>query len=355
MNKVIGIHRVLVQLAVVLCLFKSNAQDIHFSHSEYSPLTLNPALMGANSPMQAIINYRNQWSSVGVPFQTSAVSFDARFNEQKRRKKGIIAGGFNFVNDVAGSQRMTTNIANLSLAYHLIIDRESTIGLGLFGGFGQRSFSTTGGQWMSQYDGVSYNANASSNENFLTPTFKYFDVGAGMVYAYNVGGGHMTKRERKRLNVGFAAYHLNRPYSSFLNQKNERLSIRYTAFINADIGLENSNGIIQPGFYFQRQAGHQEIMMGANYGYTINSGSRATGFTRPMTFYLGMFYRLKDAFVARVMIEYDVFSLGFAYDVNLSDLTPVTKTVGGFEFFLRFNMGDGGGFRSVGKINRIRF
>jgi hypothetical protein len=46
------------------------------------------------------------------------------------------------------------------------------------------------------------------------------------------------------------------------------------------------------------------------------------------------------------MIEWDQYSAGFGYDINISSLTPVSKSKGGFELFLRFNMGDGGGFRT---------
>jgi len=41
------------------------AQDLHFSNPEYSPLILNPALAGANSGMQANLNYRTQWGKLG--------------------------------------------------------------------------------------------------------------------------------------------------------------------------------------------------------------------------------------------------------------------------------------------------
>jgi hypothetical protein len=46
------------------------------------------------------------------------------------------------------------------------------------------------------------------------------------------------------------------------------------------------------------------------------------------------------------MFEWDQISAGFAYDINISSLTEVSRAKGGFEVFLRFNMGDGGGFRS---------
>lgn len=355
MKKQTIIHFLVASLFTIVMSKTSLSQDVHFSQWEYSPMTLNPALAGANSPMGASINYRNQWNKVGAAYQTIAASFDTRFNDQKRGKKGIIAGGINFYNDQSGLQRMATNIVTLNLAYHLIIDRQSTIGLGLYGAYGQRAFSSNGAQWMSQYDGYGYNASYASGEDFNSPTFKMFDVGAGMVYVYNMQGGYMTQNIRKKFNFGFTAFHLNRPNFSFIQNDNERLAMRFTAFVNGDFGIKNTRGILQPGLYYHRQAGHQEIMFGTNYGYILHEGSRATGFTRPITFYLGMYYRLKDAFVARAMFEYDLFSLGFAYDINLSDLTQVTKTVGGFELFMRYNFGNGGGFRQARKINRVRF
>jgi len=73
--------KLIVLLLGSLAGFRSFAQDIHFSQMEYSPLTLNPALAGANSPMQGIVNYRSQWNSVAVPYKTIAASFDMRCNE----------------------------------------------------------------------------------------------------------------------------------------------------------------------------------------------------------------------------------------------------------------------------------
>lgn len=345
----------LIGFVFAMISLSSFAQDIHFSQLEHSPLTLNPALAGANYPMQAVINYRNQWSKVGVPYSTIAASFDTRLNEGYYMKDGNFAMGINFFNDQAGAQRMSTTIANLNLAYHLLINDESTIGLGIYGGYGQRAFSENGAQWMSQYNGISWNGNVASGEAFETPNFKYFDTGAGIVYTYLVDGGYMTQNLKKIVNVGFSASHLNRPKFSFMKLDNERLAIRYAAFANADLGIENSRMRVQPGLYYLRQAGHQEIMFGSNFGYIIHEGSRSTGFTRPITFYTGVYYRWNDAIIGRIAFEYDMFSLGFAYDMNTSDLASVSKTIGGFEGFLRYTMGDGGGFRMGKKINRVRF
>lgn len=120
----------------VFTLTMLSAQDVHFSQAIYSPLTLNPALAGINSPITAIVNYRTQWKSVASPYSTIAASFDMRINENRRQRKGIFAFGVNFLNDKAGDARISTTNVNLSLAYHLIVNRRSTIGLGIYSGFG---------------------------------------------------------------------------------------------------------------------------------------------------------------------------------------------------------------------------
>ena len=332
--------------AMLVCAAPVLAQDIHFSQMEFSPLTLNPALAGANSPMQGIVNYRSQWSSVATPYKTIAASFDARFNENKRNRSGIFAGGINFFNDRSGDLNVNTTNANLSLAYHLILDRSSTLGLGLYTGFGQRSLEGGTARWGSQYDGLDYNAAIDPGESFTTPSFSYLDAGTGLLYTYKRNSGYMTQNDQLAFNVGFAAYHVNRPNFSFMNADNERLYIRYSAFINSEIGIQNTRGSVLPGVYFQRQGSSSELLFGAYYKYVVSEGSRFTGFTRPLSMYIGLYSRLRDAMIAKLMFEWDQFSAGFAYDINVSGLNTVSEFNGGFELFLRFNMGDGGGFRS---------
>lgn len=319
------------------------SQDVHFSHMEYSPLTLNPALAGANSPMQGIVNYRSQWNSVAVPYQTIAASFDARFNENKRGKKGIIAGGINFFNDQAGDVKVTTNNVNLNLAYHLILDRTSTLGLGIYTGFGQRSINTNEGRWGSQYNGMTYDPTMTSGENFASANFSFLDAGAGIVYTYKKNQGYMTQNDQRAFNYGFAAYHVNNPGYSFIDQNSEKLYVRWSMFANGTIGIRNTRGSFLPGIYFQRQKSSMEILYGFYYQYIVSEGSKVTGFNKPMSISLGIFNRFKDAMVGKFMIEWDQFSAGFAYDINISSLTEVSRSKGGFELFLRFNMTEGGG------------
>ncbi len=53
-----------------------SAQAPQFSQFYTNPLFQNPALAGDAGTPRFIANYRNQWMSVGTPFQTAAFSFD---------------------------------------------------------------------------------------------------------------------------------------------------------------------------------------------------------------------------------------------------------------------------------------
>ncbi|MBL1279464.1 MAG: PorP/SprF family type IX secretion system membrane protein [Fluviicola sp.] len=328
-------------IILVLLGFNTTAQDVHFSQVEYSPMTLNPALTGANSPLQVIVNYRSQWRSVASPYNTIAASIDARLNDKKRMKKGIFAVGMNLYQDQAGDNRVKTSNVNLNLAYHLILDRRNTLGLGIYGGFGQRSISAGSGTWGSQYSGLAYDPSLPSNEIFNNASFSFLDAGAGLVYTYNEGSGYMTQNSNRSFNAGVAFFHVNNPSYSFIENENEKLYMRWSLFVNGKIGLANSNGTLLPGIYFNRQKTSTEFLYGMYYRFTINEGSKITGRIKPFFISIGLFHRWSDALVAKTMLEWSEFSAGFAYDINISSLTPVSNARGGFEVFLRYNMQNG--------------
>jgi type IX secretion system PorP/SprF family membrane protein len=335
--------------SLFVCLFlllsiKSRGQDVHFSQMEFSPLTLNPGMAGMHSPLQGIVNYRNQWNTVGVPYQTIGASIDGRFNENQKGKSGIIAGGLNFFNDKAGDLGLVTSNVNVHLAYHLILDRASTLGLGIYSGFGQQNIDTDAARWGSQYDGMAYNPIFNNGENPIYAENSYFDTGAGLVYNYQKPGGQLKQNNQFLLTYGVALYHVNRPNYSLLSTESEKLFMRWSAFANADIGITNSRGSILPGIYFQRQKTSMEIMFGTYFKYILQEGSLYTMRKKPAAMYLGLFNRFRDAIIAKAMLEINQYSVGFAYDFNISSLITASQARGGFELFLRFNMGEGTSF-----------
>jgi hypothetical protein len=119
---------------------------------------------------------------------------------------------------------------------------------------------------------------------------------------------------------------------------NEQLYMRFTGFANAVIGISNSRNSLMPAIYFQRQKTATEFLFGTYWRYQIQEASRVTGFNKGSFLALGIFYRTSDAFVAKAMFEMSDYSVGFAYDFNVSSLTPVSRTRGGFELFLKYSL-----------------
>lgn len=334
-----------ILIGTMLCLVTSTqAQDIHFSQMPYSPLTLNPGLAGANYDLSTSLNFRNQWNSVAEPFQTVAFSVDARLNAKNKRrdKKVHVAAGINFFNDKAGQAKVVTNNANFHLATHIILDYQHTLGLGIYGGWLQRTLDPNAGRWANQYDGMAYNPNYASGETFNTLSFNNFDTGAGMVYTfYNGRESRIAANDSKMINVGFAAFHLNRPGYSFINKTQEKMYIRFSAFANASFGIRNTHVLIEPGIYFHNQGNARELFFGLYGKYIIKGESHITNFVQQTMVGLGLFCRNQDALVLKAMFDWNGLGIGFAYDFNLfNSLIQLSKSRGGIEVALRWVVPD---------------
>lgn len=319
------------------CLF---AQDPHFSQYDLTPSMISPALAGANHDIQANTAYRNQWNSVGYAFQTTYMSAEVRIIPDKRIPKGYWGMGIAFLNDAAGSARMTQNALGLNFAYHILLQEGHTFGLGLNTGVAFNSISGTNGRWASQFDGVEYNMIIPSGEQFSAVTYSVFDVGAGLLYTFNKKEAYMTKNDSRRVNAGISAYHLNRPQHSFIDRDVAKLPIRYVGFFNMVYGLDNTKLVVEPGVYYQQQGKARDILAGSMLKYVLKDQSARTTAYEASMIGLGLFYRNFDALVARMSYEQFGFKLSLGYDFNISSLARASRGFGGFEIGLRWTLDD---------------
>lgn len=315
-------------------------QDIHFSLPEYAPLALNPGLAGANNAMEGAINYRNQWSSLGEPYKTLVASFYSRLPGRKKTQTNNFAVGLQFMNDKAGLPGVASNSISLAVADHVMISSASKIGLGLNFGYVQRSIDQATGQWASQYDGSAFNPGSSSGEVFSNPSYGILDVGAGLVYTYQHKQSTLAKSMDRFLSAGLSVMHVNRPNNSFIETGNDRLPLRYSAFANGEIAFGSTDVSVLPGFWYHRQGEFSQLMFGSSLRYKIVPETRYTGFIKPFSLTVGLFGRLKDALVARLVVDYDRYAFGYSFDFNSSGLNAYTGGRGAQEFFLRFSLSD---------------
>lgn len=334
------VFQIFSKMQFILILFFStnlSAQDLHFSQTEYAPLNLNPALAGSHSDLRASLNHRNQWHSVPAPFKTSAASFDMRLNNSGGANWKI-AFGFDVANDKTGDPVFVSNTFNLYLASHVKTGDYSSLSAGIFGGYRQLSIRPANGQWASQFNGISFDANLLSGEQFSTLQVSGMNCGAGIAYNYSTQQGQRIVKQTKKFSTGIAAYNLNRPTISFIGEDADRIRIRYSVFANGEFDLKNRNMSIMPGIYYQRQGNFQELLFGSYLNYHIRQSSQYTIYTSQLNFAFGLFYRLKDAFIAKAFFELADYRFGISYDFNSSMLRQSSHFKGGFELFFRYSI-----------------
>ena len=310
------------------------AQDIHFSQFHRAPLVQNPAMAGAAYAMEGIFNYKEQWKSADAPFKTFNASFDMRLKNDES-SSGFWAGGINLFSDKAGGSQLSTLQANLCIAYHVKLSSTGTLGAGITGGFAQRTINYSSLSWGNQFDGYNFNSSLPSGEDEQFNSLSYFDLGAGIAWTHDKGEKYMTGNNQVKAEAGLAAFHLNQPKYSFLND-GEKLEIKYTAHANVLIGINNSNFSVVPGLMFYKQGSAGELLAGSMFKYLLKANSQYTGYVTGSALSLGAHFRTKDAFIASMLLEMGSYSLGISYDLNTSGLKTASDGKGGLELSLRF-------------------
>ena len=307
------------------------AQDIHFTQTQYFPLVLNPAMVGANYALSGNLIYRNQWKAVASPYNTFGLSVDGRI--KKSPKGHFFAGGIKFFNDNSGDLSLRTNDVTLNGAYHLRVQQGQYLGVGIYAGIIQKSINLNNGKWESQYDGWQYNSAAPSGEVSNANSFIVPDAGLGFTYSYDKNEGMYNKEGANlKFNIGFSAFHVNMPSYTFLKDSKDKMPIRYVVFGNGDIGIGRSSFAVSPLVVYQIQGPTKELLAGlyGKYIFVKQQGSSGGSVA------IGSIYRNKDAVTTNIVLEYDSYTIGFSYDINISQLKTVSRGKGAMEIFIRY-------------------
>lgn len=301
----------------IFSVLKGYGQDIHFSQFYNSPLNLNPALAGQfKGDYRFVGNYRNQWSSVTVPYQTFSFSADAsNFLDKKNIGAGLV-----FDYDNTGDSRFTTTIVNLVGNYKVALNTDSNqyLGGGIALGFTNKKLTYQPLRFDAQYNGYRYDPNLPNNETFGTNTQTFMNIHTGLSYFYQI-------EDRKKVEVGLGVFNLTSPKESYFGNNNIQLDRRYTAHATVQYQLNDKIDII-PSMLFMRQGTYTEFILGSLGKYVVNDfrGDYQAA-------YIGVWYRTKDAGFLSAGYEFNNWNLSISYDFNLSTLQPASNGRGGVE------------------------
>lgn len=308
--------------STIFCAFSTFvfAQDIHWSQFNDNPIYQNPGNTGQFlGDIRFVGNYRDQWRSVTVPFNTISASADAnmRFN----RNLGI--GGLIFHDVVGDGQFRTVELqGNVSYLLKLTSDSTHTIRPGFNVGMNHRQLNSDQFYFDSQFNGIQFDPGLPTNETFLTDSKTNFSFGIGSIYQY-------YQNERFNITAGVALFNINRPDQGFFTTKIQR-DRRLNVFAKGIYKL-NYDWDILPSMQLSVQGVYREFLIGASAKYTLIN---RLGEYRAL--YGGLFYRNKDAAYLSVGMDYQNWFVGMSYDINFSSLVPASRLRGGFELSVRY-------------------
>ena len=331
--------QLLIIFLAVIGSFSLSAQDIHFSQFYSSPLNLNPAMTGVmNCNVRLVGNYRNQWASVlkANAFSTYSVSYDQRIPVGRNDYFGV---GGTFWGDRAGESNFATLQGRLSFSYSKKMSGGRKSGnylvVGADAGVSQRSIDFLNLRYGSQHNGAGgYDPTLPTNEIFDRDNFLFADVSAGLLW-------FSVFDEDNSFYLGGAFSHLNRANQSFNTDEFEELYSKFTAHAGGEFMIAEKLGLV-PGVIALFQGPSFELNTGTSLKFLLGKSKRLH-----QAFQIGAWFRISnhfqesitgDALILSTKFDYDQFSIGFSYDVNVSALKPASNSNGAFEFSMIYKL-----------------
>lgn len=257
----------------LLLMQKALAQDVHFSQFYECASLRNPALTGIFSgDYRVAFNYRNQWSSFTVPFQTAMLSAESKAL-LKEATHDYLSFGLTTVYDKAGSIDFTGMSVYGAVNYNksLATTLPTYLSVGLAGGYIQRSFDITKMRFANQFNGTGYSSTAATGEPMNFAPIRHWDASAGISLS-----GALSRKANYY--VGAAAYHISKPSETYYDEQLIRLSTRWTGNFGLNARLGQGLGLTMH-FNYQHQEPYEEWIG----GLLLSKGFQTSDAQRLMT------------------------------------------------------------------------
>ncbi len=288
-------------------------QDPSFSQFFSSPLNINPALTAnINADWRLIANYKNQWFGLVNPYMSATISFDSKIMQNKimnvEEKNNIVGIGGMFLYDQAMGGALKGSHCSANFSYNVkIADNDITshrLGVGFGASYGRKYVDYTKLDFEEQFAGNGFDTNLPTGESGLSSMKPHLSLNSGLLYSF--------RSEKKNFDVGIAAFHINTPVQTFLQDDNQRLARRKVAHANFEAFI-NDRVTISSNAIYQKQEDAEYFSVGTALGYYIEEeqGILLTG---------GLWYWSNNALIPYGGLVYKNFQLGLSYDITMSKL-----------------------------------
>ena len=305
---------IVVVLAVIF--FKGGyCQDPQFSQFFSSPLNINPALTARiNADWRMISNLKDQWIGPASPYITGTVSYDRKLFQDKipgvdNSDDNTFGVGAMLMHDHSMSGIQKSTYASLDLSYNIKI-AEGTVGkhrLGVGFGttYGRRTVDFSRLYFQEQWIGYNgFNTNLPTGESALSEMKGYFSLSTGMLYTYYT--------EKSNFDLGVAAFHINKPKQTFLEDPNQYLALRKVAHANFETFL-NDQTVLNLNSIYQFQGEAKYYSFGGALG-------RFVGDRQDQLLNFGVWYWSRHAIIPYVGLTKGDMQFGASFDITTSKL-----------------------------------
>lgn len=299
---------------VNLCI---NAQDIHSSDYRFNQLLLNPANAGSFSgDIRAGLSYRDQFRTfIGEAYTSAHVWADSPVSFVINKKQWIGAG-FHLFMDRTGDLGLSRNGAAINLGYHYSFDDDYSKIIGLGIQYGQHQFKLLSEEnaIFSDDNGMSRSQDHDLLTNF---DYNYATVNIGLNYKQIVASDGL-------LELGLSIYNANQPKINNTNSTNpSKVKSRFNSYARYFANFSTSwNGSLSLITSFMGT--NSNVILKSDIGFSYNEDNE-----NKINFGLG--YRLQDALLLSIGMEYKSWIVGLNYDLTISSASNYNNTVGGVE------------------------
>lgn len=300
-------------LFLVSFIFKSKAQDPHFSQFYSNPVYQSPSFAGAIKGYRASLNYRNQWTKMPGLFYTTTFALDYNLSALNSGL-GIFA-----MRDQLGSSRYANNSVGMVYSYNVKINRKVYFRPGVGFYYSQRSIDESALRFISEM----YN-NGAGVSPILPGDFQKSGVADASVSALFLVDN---------LWIGLSADHLAQPNITLTDETN-RLDMKFTLFggyklVKKERLVGTRRQYLTIAANYKHQGVADQLDMGVYWNYsdlTLGVWYRDLPFIKD--------YSRRDALVFLVGYKYKQLSFAYSYDFTISRL--ITSTGGAHEISLIF-------------------
>jgi type IX secretion system PorP/SprF family membrane protein len=313
--KMYSTKKLAIAITALVLSFSVQAQDLHVSQWDASPVQLNPGLTGQykGEEFRIVSQFRNQWGSLSSKYVTTSLAFDVPFKE----RFGL--GGYLLNNDAA----KIYNEFNLVMggSYNVIdpSNEKHRLGFGLQAGIIHKSTFPRELVYDAQYDNNgNFDSYLPSGETIEGESRLLPEVNFGLFYQ------HLDYHHWYRPYAGVSLFHITQPKQGIIIADADRLPIRWNGHAGSKFTFDGFN--LDLKFFGQYQKGAWEVLGGLEGVFDLGR--------EDIQGIVGCQYRWQESVIPEIGLRYFNLDLKVSYDINVSGLKAYTQGYGGIEFSL---------------------